>query len=545
MTRGSSKLAFWLFAFVSQLKLGPVCAERRQPSARPLQAAAWGHDVAPSASTVILLQVTSRRTSTEGSSMLALLPACVVVAIGAAVVFAVLRPYLKGKESAKIALAAGLVAHHMEGILFTYILTDALTLSKAFDEDAHFSGLLLGVHKMGTASGSFVLWCAMQHNSETWRAGRPIFRSAATLQLIGVTAFTMFSCGMFALPHSTALHFMLLARFITGLGGGMMIFLTLTLFGHMLPTEDRSAWNVTFFLAGVSGLGVGPLLAACVRQANMFLGIPAQHMLSSVLLALPLLPLMQIPSLVFYPSLADVVDESVPLSVSSTQDARLQGVVVLLCVAMQVFRNLSISSLEAGVSLILERELLWSPVAGGIAISAVVSSVITANWLYRALARQMSSYAVQHIMNAFMFLGACVIYCFAPPAILLLGTAVCFAASALSGGLIMATLQRYVLPAGSMLDLNKAMLLAVVGADLLGRGGGPVLARGIVVHRGRGFFAAVQIAMAVIIALLHELASRLAARCDAGGESARDLKKVEQDNISHHNLNSCGSEGPQ
>mmetsp|Transcript_2182 Transcript_2182/g.7538 ORF Transcript_2182/g.7538 Transcript_2182/m.7538 type:complete len:117 (-) Transcript_2182:147-497(-) len=106
-------------------------------------------------------------------------------------------------------------------------------------------------------------------------------------------------------------------------------------------------------------------------------------------------------------------------------------------------------------------------------------------------------------------------------------------------------LQRYVLPAGSMLDLNKAMLLAVVGADLLGRGGGPVLARGIVVHRGRGFFAAVQIAMAVIIALLHELASRLAARCDAGGESARDLKKVEQDNISHHNLNSCGSEGPQ
>mmetsp|Transcript_147749 Transcript_147749/g.472819 ORF Transcript_147749/g.472819 Transcript_147749/m.472819 type:complete len:148 (-) Transcript_147749:756-1199(-) len=115
MTRGSSKLAFWLFAFVSQLKLGPVCAERRQPSARPLQAAAWGHDVAPSASTVILLQVTSRRTSTEGSSMLALLPACVVVAIGAAVVFAVLRPYLKGKESAKIALAAGLVAHHMEG----------------------------------------------------------------------------------------------------------------------------------------------------------------------------------------------------------------------------------------------------------------------------------------------------------------------------------------------------------------------------------------------------------------------------------------------
>lgn len=459
--------------------------------------------------------------SVEPSSRLVAcaLPAAGLLVLGSVLVFAILRAYsVEEAENPVCAVVAGVVAHHMEGIVFTYILSDSLAFSHRLGMDAQFSGLLLGVHKMGTAAGSLAMWSAMQANDSFWRSGRLIFQCAVLTQFAGALAFAVAASEIGLVSHASLLTLLLVSRFVAGFGGGILIFLTLTLIGRVVAPEARRAWNVRFFLAGVSGLGTGPLLAAVVRKVQTALGLPAEHLIRSSLAVLPFLPMVQVPSVVYYPNLEGTADLSVRSDSFKMSSLITQSSLVIICVIMQVLRNLTISSLEAGTTMMLETDYKWDSVDTGLTIAAVVGSVLFGNFAYKALADNMSPYAQQHAMNLLMLLGALMICFCRGPWLLLIGVTIAFTASALSGGLIMATLQQHVLPQGYVFDLNKSMLLAVVGADLMGRGGGPILARSVVMWGGKSLFATVQIVLGVGILLLHEVAHRLSAAVEDSGE---------------------------
>mmetsp|Transcript_89354 Transcript_89354/g.124105 ORF Transcript_89354/g.124105 Transcript_89354/m.124105 type:complete len:156 (+) Transcript_89354:3-470(+) len=88
-----------------------------------------------------------------------------------------------------------------------------------------------------------------------------------------------------------------------------------------------------------------------------------------------------------------------------------------------------------------------------------------------------------------------------------------FPMMALSSGIVMARMQDYAMPDGSLLDRNTTTLLGLVMADFLGRGFGPISARyGIHLGEQQGF-ALMQItyaAVSVVLFMVSEAASRRA-----------------------------------
>jgi len=450
-----------------------------------------------------------------------LLLVLVVFGVGSALVAVSLRPYAQEARVPGCALAAGVIGHHVEGLLYTYILSDSLVLCERVGQGAEFSGLLLGAHKMGTAAGSLALWCALRYRPECWRAGKLFFRFAVCLQVIGSALFSAVAHGATALHNDFSVPLLIFGRLVTGLGGGAIVFLTLMIIGKGLPIDQRPGWSVTFFLVGVSALGVGPLCAAVAVEFVTSLGCDPQEALSTILVVLPIFPLIQAQCWATYPDLQDATDfsqQTAQTNAHSIQTGVLaQSLVMACCVAMQALRNLTISSLEAGVTMLLESSYSWSSAATGFAVAVVISTVILANCAYSRIAGRISPYVLQHIMSCGILLGSLVIF-LRHPIMLLVGTAVGIQASALSGGLIMAMLQKYALPEGLLFDLSKAMLMATVGCDFVGRGCGPAIARQLAAWGGQSCLASFQLCVSVGLFGLHEWSSRLASESNEDDE---------------------------
>jgi len=400
-------------------------------------------------------------------------------------------------------MAAGIVGNIVEGVLFTYILVDSLELSRNFGHSVDFSGVLLGVHKMGTAAGAFCLWCTMQWNPRCWQKGRALTAGAVCIQ---VGAGLLFACFAHtrtdaALGNERVVQILLLARFASGLAGGVLIFLTLTLFSKLSPQRSLPAWNVKFFLFGISALGVGPLAAACARKLANMMGTPSMDTLSVVLWGLPVIPLIQVVCLAHYPDLDEVDDFSQQAKQQQQQQGNslMQRLAVVCLLLMMLVRNLSVSMLEAGVSLILQEAYSWSSASSGMAMAVVISSVMVANPLYVMFAEHRPPPQVQRFVTVGLLMGSLGILSWQRPDALLGSATLCFVTSALSGGLIIAMLQQIAPPDGACLNLSTSMLIAVVGCDFLGRGCGPIIAR-MTVHRGGQLgLAVVQVGISILL----------------------------------------------
>lgn len=396
------------------------------------------------------------------------------------------------------ALFASLVSHHVEGILFTWVLSDSFAIAHAVGRGAVFSGLLIGLHKFGTAFGSAVMWCGLQCKPDLWRSGRSLFRLAFVMQLVGNTTFALVGFWLSAFDHSTASVMLVGARFVTGFGGGLAIFLALTLFARILPAEERSPWNVAFFVFGVSGLGVGPLgAAATLRMGQSAQVLAGPPYFESILPALCLIPLVQVPCLVCYSDLDQTKDHSTEPSGEAAAMVYRKSFVVACCVVLQAIRNLTISTIESGITLVLEDQYRWNTIKTGLTIAVSICCVFPANGLYNLTAGYCTQVQMQRALLLIMLFGSVVmIYCHGP-LLLLIGGTTTLASAAISAGLIISMLQKHVLSKAHFFDLNRSMLLIVVGCDLLGRGCGPIAARAVVEYGGKSSFAVLQLAAVI------------------------------------------------
>ena len=156
-----------------------------------------------------------------------------------------------------------------------------------------------------------------------------------------------------------------------------------------LVGESRELHNLRLFVAGCLGLGAGPLMSSLATAlANL---VPC-HLdgFEGMLAFVALLPWMQLSVLLRpLPSL-----EQLAACRAQGQASRAQAVVVCLCLAMLVLRNLSLASLEVGTAELFQKKYHFPPVAVGFFCALIVFTALPVQLFYERLQGQISLHSM-------------------------------------------------------------------------------------------------------------------------------------------------------
>ncbi|CAE7381353.1 prp22 [Symbiodinium natans] len=423
------------------------------------------------------------------------MPALALALLGASTLFLAFKCVVDAAP-VPYTMALAVYMNFQDNFLFTLVLVHSYALADRFHANPWVSGCLVGGHKMGTALGTFVVFLSLKASPEFWRATRAVYSTGVLLQITAAGAFAVR-----AFFGDTGVAGLVLARPLMGLGGGLQISLAFTQAAR-LAGKKRALYNLRFYVAGCVGMGAGPLLsslAATCSPPKPFGQDGFEGMLAFVALA----PWMQVSLLLRpIPSLDHVAECKAPQEAS-----RAQVLIVCLCLAMLVLRNLCLSSLEVGVAQLAQTHYRFDHLAAGLLCAGVVFVTLPIQLLYETSERFRLSLGTMLWMG---LAGGCLLLC-ENFAVLYSAALVFFPMMVLSSGLVMATMQEHAMPDGSLLDRNTLTLLGLVMADFLGRGFGPISARLAISLGGQHVFALTQITFVSLSLLLH-LASGCASR---------------------------------
>jgi len=252
----------------------------------------------------------------------------------------------------------------------------------------------------------------------------------------------------------------------------------------------RGIQNMRVFVGGCLGLGAGPLIISAVWWMAAAMPCTASLGSSGMLPLVAALPLMQLAVMLplEMPSLKGVPNMGEQVITTGISAGWWRVIVIFFCICMQILRNLALSSLEAGVSILFETKYGWRTDMVGLGTSAMVFVALPVQLIWERLKPIMTPEAWTVVMLWTSVVAACFLR--VHDGMVLLGSSlILFPLVALSSGLIMSRMQDHVFPRGSLLDLNTSTLLSLVVADFAGRGGGPIAARWSASQLGQGGFA--------------------------------------------------------
>ncbi|CAE7453872.1 unnamed protein product, partial [Symbiodinium sp. CCMP2456] len=431
------------------------------------------------------------------------IPAVVVTLLGTIVLHLIFRCVV---DSAPVTymLALGVYANFQDNLLFTVVLVRSHVLALQFQASPLASGCLVGAHKMGTAVGMVLVFLALKFYPECWRRPRRGLVAGALLQIVFSCAFALLA--FFEVEGRLwVLWVLVTSRLLLGMGGGLQVSLAWNLAAR-LPSEHRALHNLRLFVAGCLGLGAGPLVSSLATATAKIVPCSSDLDGSEGMLALlALIPWMQLCLLL--PPLPSL--EQMPDCRTAGGKSGARAAVVCLCLAMLVLRNLSLASLEVGTAELFQSKYDIQPGLAGLLCAIIVFTALPVQLLYERLqVGKQSRVSLQSMLWASLAAGCFLI--FENFATFYIASMLFFPMMALSSGIVMARMQDYVMPDGSLLDRNTTTLLGLVMADFLGRGFGPISARyGIALGEQQGF-AMTQItyaAVSVVLFMVSEAAS--------------------------------------
>lgn len=429
-----------------------------------------------------------------------LIPPAVFCLFGAAALFAVFRSILVAGHDAnnplEFVLCLGVFNSFQENMLFTIVLVHAFDFMHDLGAGAVTSGALIGMHKVGTSFGTAVLCMAVHTYPKLWRLSRPIMLLGAWLQII--SGFVFGALGLAAmdrgqvqlLPVSIVVKLLIAVRFAQGFGGGLQVSLAWNQSAQAMSGNRRGIQNMRVFVGGCLGLGAGPLIISAAWWVATAMPCPGRLGSRLMLPFVAVLPLMQLAVLLplEIPSLKGVPDVGEQAVATGKRRGCCRVVVVLMCILMQILRNLCLAALEAGVSVLLETKYGWSRGWVGLGTSAIVFAALPVQLIWERIKTTMAPEAWTSVM-LWTSVASAILLRVRDDKVLQGASMVLFPLMALSSGLIMSKMQDHALPRGSLLDLNTSTLLGLVVADFAGRGGGPIAARWSASRLGQQGFA--------------------------------------------------------
>jgi len=414
-----------------------------------------------------------------------------------------------GNAAVKSALCMSVFAVFMENMTYSILFVDSVDFASSISWGSMNSGTMVGIQKVGTALGTFLIFLLFLRKPDCWRTVGPhVYLLGFVVQVFSSLTFAMLGLAhvFYGLGGNLTIIAVNMARLLGGFGGGLQISFGLQQSAHLVTGAARSLQNTRWYLGGCLGMGFGPLLASSASSVAQMIKCPDSTPSFEVTIALAaFLPLLQLPAFSKMRTVEDETDVGVT-GYGVTSNWFRQTVVVLICLIMQVLRAMSMAAVEAAATELLRTHYGWSRRTTGVATSLVIFSMLPCQVVYEYFfAHRRSDSSIRGLLMCAIagsaFLAGETLASLLVGAVLLLPT------MALSSGLIMGRMQAHSLPDGSLLDLNKITLFALLLSDLIGRGFGPSLARESVEAGGQAAFARDQLVITGISLILNEIAS--------------------------------------
>jgi len=400
-------------------------------------------------------------------------------------------------------------------LTYTLVIPSSYFYAQVVGHGAAYSGLLIGVLQTGALAGAVLTWLGLHLQPGIWRS-RSLLLAAVGCHLAGALLYCAASFALGAHAYQPAARsfpwmesLLCFARFVDGLGLGVVLQVGQVALVHLFPSAERPGWMATNQLFAMLGIGMGPVLASIAGMVRIcdgewerveavgtcYVGIASGTFLTV---------------LVTYPSAANACGDYhlVPCSEDqagppSRAGGRSRMLVIFAVVAMTGARALIVSGLEAATALLLQTEYLWSHGAIGVAIGASFLAIIPLKSAHSTLQDRLSLATWIRLLALAALLGATLLIPrvvnagaggWSRPFSLLLADGILFPSiflgDALVTGILMTSEHQY--PSGSWLDANHIVLYRELLKGV-GRSAGPPWARITVDGGGQGFYATQQL----------------------------------------------------
>lgn len=436
--------------------------------------------------------------------------ACVLLPLGAIAssVFLIacfFKGHVERNEAPQAARSIYLVLTFVLALNYTIVILDSYDLSKTLGLSEATSGRMVGTYMLGACLGAGTMWVLQRRKPQLWRDDPwSALLAGLICQLIGSFLYTWVASkatygSELELRGSSLPHLLMLARFVGGIGSGSCQQFYVASMLHVTPVAERSEHTSRWVFSGMLALGLGPPIASVLQALNFCEPSPRFDLVGYVQIMVVSVALLTV--VLLHPSLADVKD-----CLEAKEHSHGSPVLVVGCLLMTGLRAFSVSAIEVGIAVRLEKTYEWDQRVTGLVVGAIFLCCIPLRAFHSFCSKSLPVTEWIRVFGCLSVLGSSLLFemvCRSPVGRLLncadflvaAGT-VLFPCLYLSDALGSGLMHQHVLAEGSLLDANHTQLWFML-LQGLGRFLGPWLARLCLDLYGQDAFAAGQMAATV------------------------------------------------
>mmetsp|Transcript_7408 Transcript_7408/g.17528 ORF Transcript_7408/g.17528 Transcript_7408/m.17528 type:complete len:534 (-) Transcript_7408:41-1642(-) len=426
-------------------------------------------------------------------------------------------------EKAEKACVVQTVVLFTGNLTYTLIVPSSYLISRVVGAGVAYSGAIIGVQQAGATCGAVVMWMVLQSRPEMWRERTALFLSTGC-SFLGAILFYLATLKMeqrLDQPVEGSLRWtealLLFARFVDGLGLGVILQLGQVTIVHVISSSRRPGWMGTNQLGAMLGIGFGPMLASF---AGMLAAAESLLAVGMIYVGIAIGGLLAVAAC-YTDSLANVEDTQALRRIQQATAYGEKPSAVLICAALAMagMRGFVVSGLEAATSILLEIEYSWHRSAIGLAVGLSFLSIMPLKLVYNTVHDKLSPATWIRVMALLSILGACLLFTHVSKALhlatqqnaqmILVADSILFPTiflgDALTAGIVM--MSQHLFPVGTWLDANYVVVFREICKGI-GRTGGPPVARMTVGAGGQDSYALQQVILAVAFLLLLEVCVR-------------------------------------
>mmetsp|Transcript_49663 Transcript_49663/g.115134 ORF Transcript_49663/g.115134 Transcript_49663/m.115134 type:complete len:631 (-) Transcript_49663:91-1983(-) len=428
----------------------------------------------------------------------------------------------------------------MSQLNYTVIIPDSYPLAKSIGNTASYSGQIIGIYKPGSCVGSFLTWMLVKTWPDIWRTHPKLLLCAGLhLSIVGAAFYT----GLAVLVQSNdggdltqLAHLFLLARFLLGVGAGLVMQLTFVSMARLTAAPKRPDQMAQLQLSNTLGIAGGPFMDSVMRMLEFCPNGKLSFETDGIFQVLILLTGLSA-TICCYPNLRDAEDymksttplpspkgspaptHRMPPQSSSSDSPQIpeapagtlldegledttgqQRIVILGSITMTTARAISVAGVEAAAVMLLQREYAWEESTVGMSVGLTFLTSIPLKAIHSWMRENLSLVGWIRLLAFIGLLGSLMYFITASGTMLLVATMVVFPTMYLSDALSLGAMQQHCLPDGSWFDANHTMLWFNLTVNGAGHFFGPIVARYCVEQGGQHFFACQQLLLCLLFA---------------------------------------------
>lgn len=440
--------------------------------------------------------------------------------------------WAKGKSVLDRALMLLLLGMFSSLLQYSIVIPESNDVAESVGRHAAFSGKVIGAYFVGHIISMVSWYIFSKINPDGWlNYGKPLVAVSLLVNSAGAWCYSYLVVTRSVTPQVIA-ALLMSVRVLSGIGSGSFLFMNQICVITLVSRAEITGKMANFYLASVMGIGMGPLIAAGMREFGESIGHCSSSLFElSPMISAVLSTVICVLVLCRYPDLAETPASSMDTARAyrysetpsrellelSDPEAPLKkyslSALVFFCILLDSVRSSVVSGLEAATAQLLQHPYGYSRRSLGTIVGCSFLVLIPAKFGHGALSWALKEATWIRLTAYVALVGAALLLhnvcdvlhlpdrglC---PAMLILGSTILYPCLYLSSVLVVSIMVRNVSQSNTM--AASTVTVCNVVARESGRALGPVIARFQVAQGGQDYYAMQQIALCMLFVVVFE-----------------------------------------